>query len=259
MATGATSSGGDLAGFFVETVIAAPRANWITIKHPRPQDKIMTGTLYGANVSPFVRKVRAYFAEKGMAYDHVEVNPFAPPDDYRKISPLGKIPAYVLDDKTINDSSVICIFCERLNPTPAMYPSDDYAYARALWFEEFIDGGFTPKAGGNVFFPLVVAPAMMNQPVTDEVRAAVDKSLNEEVAPMWAYLDAEISGKDFFVNNSLSIADIAVASIHVNLWHAGVDVDAGRYPALAAFIERMFARPSFNALIEEEAPSWSQR
>ncbi|MEM7466331.1 MAG: glutathione S-transferase family protein [Pseudomonadota bacterium] len=216
----------------------------------------MAYKVYGTSISPFVRKVLVYLAEKNIEFDHDPVNPFAPPDDYRKISPLGKIPALVEGDKSLADSSVICQYLERKHPKPAMYPSSDFDYAQALWFEEFIDGGFTPKAGGNVFFPMVVAPKMMNQPVTDEVRAAVETSLAEEVQPMWDYLESEIAGKDFFVGDTLSIADIAVASIHVNLLHAGVLVDTDRLPNLARFVERMHARPSFAVLIEEEKAVW---
>lgn len=219
----------------------------------------MTATLYGANVSPFVRKVRIVLAEKGVAYDHVPVNPFDPPADYRRISPLGKIPAWQEDGRTLADSSVICAWIERRHPETPMYPADDYDYAQALWFEEFIDAGFMPKAGGSVFFPLVVAPMMMNQPVTDEVRAAVDKALAEEIAPMWAYLDDAVSGREFYVGDTLTIGDISVASAHVNLYHAGIDPDPAAYPALCAFLERMFARPSLRNLIDEETPDWSRR
>ncbi|MGR8918309.1 MAG: glutathione S-transferase family protein, partial [Gammaproteobacteria bacterium] len=219
----------------------------------------MTGTLYGANVSPFVRKVRAYLMEKGIEYTHEPVNPFDPPADYRETSPLGRIPAWRDANGPLADSSVICQYLERLHPTPALYPAGDYDYARALWLEEYCDGGLVPEAAGKVFRPLVLAPMMMNQPVTAEVRAGVDKALAENVGPMWAYLEATLGDRDFFVADQLSIADLAVASTHVNLWHAGVDVDAAAFPGLAAFIGRMFARPSFAALIAEESPTWSRR
>ena len=219
----------------------------------------MTYQIYGTSVSPFVRKVLVYLTEKNIPFENEPVNPFAPPDNYREISPLGKIPALRDGDKTLADSSVICQYLERKHAAPAMYPSDDYDYANALWIEEFIDGGFVPKAGGNVFFPLVVAPKMMQQPVTDEVRAAVEKSLAEEIQPMWDYLESEIGGKDYFVGDSLTIADIAVASIHVNLYHAGIDVDAEKLPNLARFIQSMHSRPSFANLISEETPMWSVR
>ena len=54
----------------------------------------MNPTLYGVNVSPFVRKVRVALAEKNIAHEHESVNPMSPPENYREISPLGKIPAW---------------------------------------------------------------------------------------------------------------------------------------------------------------------
>jgi glutathione S-transferase len=219
----------------------------------------MSYQVFGASVSPFVRKVLVFLAEKGIAFDHDPVNPFSPPKNYRDTSPLGKIPALKDGDKTLADSSVICSYLERRHPEPALYPSDDYAYARALWFEEFMDGGFTPKAGGGIFFPLVIAPMMMNQPVTPEIRAEVDRVLREEIAPLWDYLEKELGAKSFFVDGRFTIADIAVASMHVNLFHAGIDVDAARWPGLARYIAAMHARPSFKAIIDSESPMWSRR
>jgi glutathione S-transferase len=43
-----------------------------------------------------------------------------------------------------------------------------------------------------------------------------------------------------------------VASPFVNLGHAGESVDARRWPRLSAYLQRVHARPSFKALIEEE-------
>lgn len=218
----------------------------------------MSYKLFGASVSPFVRKTLVYLAEKGLEFESDPVNPFDPPDDYRKISPLGKIPSLTDGDKSLADSSVICAYLERQNPTPALYPNDDYAYARALWIEEFIDSGFVPKAGGGIFFPLVVAPAMGTE-VTEETKAAAQKVLKEDIEPMWDYLEQELGSNEYFVENTLSIADIAVASPHVNLYLAGFDVDATRWPNLAGFLKRMHARPSFKAIIDQEIPVWSRR
>ena len=36
--------------------------------------------------------------------------------------------------------------------------------------------------------------------------------------------------------------------------HAGHDVDAKRWPKLARYVHQNLARPSFKALVEEEAP-----
>ena len=66
------------------------------------------------------------------------------------------------------------------------------------------------------------------------------------------YLTKELGDREFFVGNALSIADIAVATMLVNLEHAGETVDGARWPKLADFAKRMHARPSFKSCIQEE-------
>lgn len=215
--------------------------------------------LFGANVSPFVRKCRAYLAEKGIAYEYESVNPFQPPSFYRQISPLGKIPALLDGDRPIADSTAICIYLERCNPTPALYPADNYEYAHALWLEEYIDSGMMPVAGAGVFRPLVLGPVAMNQPLTKAIKEDALEVVENQIGPMWDYLERQLGGNEFFVGNRLSIADIAVASAHVNLWHAGVEPDAAHWPKLAAYLPRMWSRPSFAALIAEEDKPWNRR
>lgn len=219
----------------------------------------MTYKLLGANVSPFVRKVRMCLAEKGLAYDYEQVSPFSPPEGWRDLSPLGKIPAFQDGDKTLADSSIICLYVERCHPLPALYPAEHYAWARALWFEEYMDGGFIPVAGPLVFRPLVIAPMGTKQPVTAETKAAAHKVVAEQIHPMWDYLERELGDRAFFVGPSLSIADIAVASGHINLRHADIEPDPARWPALAAFLNRLYARPSLAALLAEESPRWDKR
>src|SRR5262245_27792207 len=120
----------------------------------------MSLVVLGGGVSPFTRKVRVLLVEKGIEYRHEQINPFAPPAGWTEISPLGKIPAFKDGDRTLADSSVICAYLERRFPGPALYPSDPYEHARALWFEEYMDGGFVPVAGPNIFFALVLKPLL---------------------------------------------------------------------------------------------------
>jgi len=206
-------------------------------------------TVYGAIVSPFVRKVRVFLAEKNLPYELDPVVPFNVSPEYRKISPLGKIPAFRDGDRTLADSSVICAYIERTHPSPALYPSEPYAYARALWFEEYADGGLAPVVGAKIFFPRIVGPRVFKQQ-PDE--AAIQKVIETDLPPLFAYLEAEIGDRDYLVDGRLSIADIAVATQLVNLQHAGVRPDATRTPNLSRWLGSILARPSFKAVIEEE-------
>ena len=220
----------------------------------------MSLTVLGANVSPFVRKVRVALAEKGLDYQHEQVSPFAAPPGWREISPLGRIPAFKDGDRTLADSSVICAYLERRFPQPALLPSEPYDHARALWFEEYMDGGFIPVAGPKVFFALVVKPIRSGKGEVDPAdEVAASKVVEEELPGFWDYLERELGDREYFVGGQLTLADIAVASPHVNLRHAGVAPARKRWPRLRAFLDRLYARPSFQKVIEEETPVFGKR
>lgn len=220
----------------------------------------MSLVVLGGGVSPFVRKVRVVLAEKGLDYQHDQVNPFAPPEGYREISPLGKIPAFKDGDRTLCDSSVICAYLEKRNPTPSLYPSDPYDYARALWLEEFMDGGVVPVIGPHIFLALVLKPLFSGgKPPEAGAEENAKKVWTEQAEPLFAYLEKQLGDDDFFVGNRLSIADITVASILVNSRHAGFAPARKRFPKLRAFLDRMWGRPSFKKLIEEDSPVFGKR
>jgi len=202
--------------------------------------------LFGANPSPFVRKVKVVLAEKNLQFEQEQTSPFPPTAEFRKISPLGRIPAFQDGDKTLADSSIISAYLERTHPQPALYPSDPYEYARALWFEEYGDGGLAPIIGAKMFFNKIVGPALMKLKFDE---ALFRKAEQEELPPMFSYLEGELKG-DFLVGNSLTIGDISIGSQFVNLLLAGVSPDAAKWPKLAAYLGRIHSRPSFKPLIE---------
>jgi glutathione S-transferase len=206
-------------------------------------------TVYGANISPFVRKVRVFLAEKNIQYKLEPVNPFTAGPDYRKISPLGRIPAFQDDNVTLADSSVICAYVEKTHPQPALIPSAPADYAQALWFEEYGDGGIAPISGAEIFRQRVVMPLFFKQP-GDEAMA--QKAIAEKLPPLFDYLEGVLGDRTTLVGNSFTLGDIGVATQFVNLRHAGVTVDAQRWPQLARYIAAVHGRPSFAAVIEEE-------
>lgn len=207
-------------------------------------------TVYGASASPFVRKVRVVLAEKGIAYDLDPVIPFNPPAEFRQISPLGKIPAYRDGDKVLADSSIICSYIDKTSGGPSLYPSDPYECARAMWFEEYADGGLVSVVGPKIFMQKVINPLFFGKPADE---AIVKKAIDEELPPYFDYLESQLGSSPYLVANQFSIADIGVGSQFVNLKHAGVIVDAKRWPKLAKYVAGIFARPSFKALIDEES------
>ncbi|HEX3755215.1 MAG TPA: glutathione S-transferase family protein [Rhizomicrobium sp.] len=210
--------------------------------------------LYGANLSPFVRKVRVVLAEKAIPYAQEQINPFRPPPDFEALSPLKRIP--VLRDSdwpagmTLPDSSVICDYLENIHPEPALFPKVALERARALWFEEYVDGGMFPLMGPDLFFQRIVKKFLRQTPDEELCREAVGKIL----PPYFDYLEREIGDRQFLAGDMFSIADISVASVMVNFVHAGESLDRNRWPKFAAYVARLHARPSFAAIIAEEMP-----
>jgi glutathione S-transferase len=217
-----------------------------------PPRRIEMPIVHGVNGSPFVRKVRAALAEKGVHYEQNPVMPFGVSDEYRRKSPLGKIPCYEDGDFVLPDSSCIIAYLERVHPKPALYPRDAKEFGRALWYEEYGDTKLMDSVG-PVFFERYVKKNVLQQE-PDESR--VRQLLEEVVPPVFDYLEREVGDRDVLVGTHFSIADIAIASPFVNFAHAGERVDPSRWPNLASYVERIHARPSFKALIEEERGSF---
>jgi glutathione S-transferase len=210
--------------------------------------------VHGVNASPFVRKVRIALQEKGLDYELDPVIPFNVSEEFRKISPLGKVPVYEPEPGvTIPDSSVIIAYLEKTKPEPALYPADPAEMAQALFFEEYGDSALINQIG-IVFFQRIVGPMFMGQ-VTDE--AAVQNALDKGLPPLLAWLDAKAKGRKFLVGDQFTVADIGITSPFINLHHAGIDVDASKYPDLAKYLAGTFERPSVNALIEEESAAFA--
>ena len=209
----------------------------------------MTIIVYGADLSPFTRKVLVCLVEKDIDYTLEQVNPFAAPDWFPDISPMGKVPVIrdsaVGSDATLPDSTVICAYLEKKQPNPVLYPSEPFSLARALWYEEFADTALAEAIGLPYFYALVVR-RLMGQEADQET---AEDAVQNKMPTRFAYLDGELAGREHFVGDTMTIADVAVASQIVNYKLAGGSLDAGLYPNLASFVDRMHVRPSFAQFI----------
>jgi glutathione S-transferase len=205
--------------------------------------------VYGSSLSPFVRKVLAFGAEKGLALEHRPLGLGADDPDFLEASPFRKIPGFRDGDFTISDSSAIVHYLEAKHPEPALIPAEPEARARTIWFEEFADT-ILMSCGAKMFFNRVVAPRFLGRPGDFEV---ADKAEKEELPPLLDYLERVTPGSGgFLVGNALTLADIAICSPFANFSYMGVRVDEGRHPRLSAFVGSILARPSFAPWIERE-------
>jgi glutathione S-transferase len=207
--------------------------------------------IHGVTFSAHTRKVILAALKKQIPYEVVPVVPLAPPDGWDEVSPLGLIPVVEDGEFRLADSSVICLYLERLHPEPPLYPSDPPEFARALWIEEYVDGGLAPHVLGGLLLQRVLAPRLLKR-APDE--ALVQRSLTEMIPPRLAYLEAFLAG-DYFAGGALSVADLAVASILINFHYAGEILPENRYPKLQAFLRRMLQGRIFRTALAAELPA----
>jgi glutathione S-transferase len=211
-------------------------------------------TILGAALSPFVRKVRVFCAEKSIPYELEPINPFQPPANFEERSPLKRIPVLCLHDDSgerryLPDSSVICAFLDQMHPEHPLIPLAPFARGEALWFEEYADSELTAAIAQGIFQPVVLAQLQGRDPDHAKARDVVENRLPK----LFDYLDRQIGERHFFVEGRFTIADVAVTSPFVNMKHAGYWPDAARWRRLVPYLERQIERTSFARCIDEES------
>lgn len=204
--------------------------------------------VYGSTLSPYVRKCMVFGAEKGFELQLKFAGPGSPDPEFRAISPFGKMPGFRDGAFTISDSTAIVTYIEAKCPEPNLIPLAPEARARTIWFDELADT-IMMAAGGAIFGNRFVKPRVMQLPCD---HAAADQAENEQLPPIFAYLETAIPESGFLVEDRLTLADIAIASPLATLGCIGVCVDAARYPRTAAYVEAIHARPSFAAILARD-------
>ena len=204
--------------------------------------------VYGSSLSPFVRKVLAFGAEKGLELEHRPLGLGATDPDFIEASPFRKIPGFQDGEFKICDSSAIVHYLDTKYGGPKLIPEDAEAKARTIWYEEFADT-ILMSCGAKMFFNRVVAPRFLGRAGDLDV---ADKAETEELPPILDYLERVVPEEGFLVGHAITLADIAVASPFANLSYMDVSWDAERHPRAKAYVERILARPSFAPWVERE-------
>ena len=185
--------------------------------------------IYGATLSPFVRKAVAFATEKGVEFQLKFAGGGVGDDDFKACSPFGKIPALRDGDFTISDSTAIITYLDALKRDPVLIPADPKERARTIWYEEFGDT-ILAACGGKMFFNRIVAPRFLKR---EGDLAAADKAEGEELPPILDYVESVIPESGYLVGDRFSLADIAVASPFANLLHLNIDLNAAKRPKTA--------------------------
>lgn len=192
-------------------------------------------TLIGSPVSPYVRKVLAACAIKGVEVELDPISPMYGNDDFERISPLRRVPVWIEGELVLCDSSVIVQYIEETRPGPSLWPADPVQRAKARWIEEFADTRLFDVLGWRLFFQIALKPRFFG---TEADAGVVEKARDVELPQILDYLESQ-TPETGFLFGELSMADLSVAPAFLNAGAVQVNVDPERWPRVAAWLERM--------------------
>jgi glutathione S-transferase len=201
--------------------------------------------LHGYRYSVYVRIARLALAEKGVAYERVEVNPFAPdvPTAYLALHPFGRVPTLVHDDFALYETGAITRYLDRSFAGPALQPRSPHALGRMDQIIAVVDSyGYWPLVR-QVFSHRVFRPAI-GQPADE---AEIGRGL-AGAAKVLAALETLAAPDAFLVGPDLSLADFHLGAM-IAYFAAAPEGSAllHNHPRLAAWWLHLNRRPSFAA------------
>lgn len=210
-------------------------------------------TIHGVPLSVHTRKAIVTAILKGIDYRFevvIPVVPDNPPPNWSTLSPTGLIPVLQDGGYTLADSSAICQYLEKKQPSPRLLPDDLEQHGRVLWFDAYAGGTMFRHVVHPLFFQKVVGPNIRKQP-TDQ--AIVDDVLDNVQPKIFGYLESQITGK-FLVGNALTLADIAITSNFIVYQYLGCTVDTRKYPKLSTYLREITALDAFQRALADEKP-----
>ena len=183
--------------------------------------------------------------ELSLPYDvkRYERNPktmLAPPE-LKKVHPLGKSPVIQDGDTVVAETGAIIEYLVdkadgRLGP-----PAHRDAILRYRFFLHYAEGSLMP--------PLLVKLVLARIPLFGK---AAQKRIQPMIDVHLDYLERELSGREWFVGDELTAADIML-SFPLEAARQRAGLDASR-PKLIAWLDRIHARPAYARALERGGP-----
>jgi glutathione S-transferase len=198
--------------------------------------------LYDFLPCPFGQKTRIVLAEKGLAYELVQIDLAQGEQrkpDFLRLNPFGRVPVLVDEELTIYDSTVIAEYLEDEYPEPPLLAAigSSGLRARARSWEDFADTTFTPQVGQLM--------AELTKPEAERDAARVVR-LQQTVERMLTFLNHELQAQEY-LTGQFSVADIAFVPRLVVLRDLGVEAGQNR-ANVEAWLQRLIERPSIQNL-----------
>lgn len=183
--------------------------------------------------------------ELGLDYEvrRYERNPktmLAPPE-LKRVHPLGKSPVIEDDGVVIAETGAIIEYLVekadgRLGP-----PAHRDTILRYRFFLHYAEGSLMPPL---LLMLVIQRLGILGRPARSRIQAMIDTHLD--------YLERELAGRDWFVGDELSAADIMMSfPLEAARMRGGLDA---RRPNLIAWLNRIHARPAYRTALEKGGP-----
>ncbi|MGZ8407930.1 MAG: glutathione S-transferase family protein [Caulobacteraceae bacterium] len=207
----------------------------------------MTLKLYFHPLSSFCHKALIALYETGAAFEPVLVN-LGDPDSaaaFKAVWPIGRFPVVrdEASDLTLPESTIIIEYLATRFPDTGLMPSDpDEALHVKLW--------------DRIYDLYLHVP--MQRIVGDRLRPAESKDpfgveqARELLRTGYSVAEREIAGKAWAAGDTFTMADCAAAP--ALFYGDKVEPLLPAWPNLAAYLERLKARPSYARVLAEAEP-----
>jgi glutathione S-transferase len=179
--------------------------------------------------------------EAGIAFDLVRVegrgNLMAEGEPYANVTPKNYVPALRLDNgEVLTEGSAILPYIADLAPATKLAPAAGTLARYRL--HEWL--GYINSEVHKAFGPFFTPDA------SDAAKQAARDSLGKKLA----FVQSSLQGRDYLLGSDFTVADAYLAVVLG--WCALVGVDLNQWPGLAAYRERIVARPAAQAAMRAE-------
>ena len=206
-----------------------------------------TPRLWSWRLSPFAGKARAAFAEKGVAFELLEIHPRHRPERLRELNPLNRVPVLELDGAPpVRESAAICEWLEDTHPEPPLWPADPALRGWARGWARWTDDNPTTN-----FFLGMRKLAFGPAPSDPE---DIVEQMHGRLAGNWLLLEAALAEHDgpWLCGEQFTYADIGGMALAARLpvWAADRQPDPEAAPLTVAWMAALRERPSIAAIDE---------
>ena len=201
--------------------------------------------LYHDLRAPNPRRVRIFLAEKGVAYDTIEVSIATSQHqtpEFRKKNPLALLPVLELaDGKVLRESMAICRYVEELYPEPNLLGSDTWERAEIEQWNR--------HAELELLLPIAQVFRNTNAFWAGRIKQSPEFGaiMRDVVGDRFDWIEGELARRPYLAGERFTVADItALCAIDFGKV-SSIRIKADTHPQLAAWHARVTGRPSAKA------------